>query len=812
MVINEVAWAGTNASPLHEWMELHNPGPNPVSLDGWTLTDGDNLTVVFPPGTTILPGAFYLMERSSDQVVSDIPADFIYPGDLFDGGETLTLSDSAGQVVDTANGNGGPWPGGSSSPIASMERRDPLAPDSDSNWATNDGFHRNGLDAVGQPINGTPRMPNSTVAPTATPSPTSTLSPTPSASPTATATSTVTDTSTPTASPLPKATATPTPSTTAAPPATDTPTPSRTPVATATETIEPTATPSPSPTASPTSTATDSSTQTPTPTLTPTSVSPLAVIINELGWAGTEASAFDEWIELHNPGGSAISLEGWVLTDGGDLLLHFPAGLSIPAGGFLLLERTDDTSISDITADLIYTGGLNNDGELLQLLDPLGNEVDTANGAGGWPAGDSETHASMERLTAGPDAPGNWATNFGHVVTGHDRDGNPIRGTPREPNSALVPTPTPTAIPDGLALNEFLPHPESGDEFIELHNFGNSLIDLSGFSLDDAEGGTSPYQIPDGTLISPGQFLVFFDGQTGVGLNDEGDTVRLLAPDDAVLDQVTYDDDPGLGVAWSRLPDGTGPWNSRSLPTPGFANQAILVPPTATPPPASVAREWSDGAWVTFTGRVAVPPGVLSTRLINLQDESGGLYVYLGSGDWPPMKVGMQVRVLGYLRTRSGQRELYVRNTWHVGVGAWEDVETPVSRRVTTGVIGTGALEGDLVTVEGRVVKVEENALWLDDGTGRARVFFGAATGVEVPPVRSGQVWRATGVVGEYTISTSLRPGYRLRVRFEEDVVKVRESGGGLLPESPPEGPEEPVEEPEDLPEVVPASAPKLFR
>ncbi|HZY42372.1 MAG TPA: phospholipase D-like domain-containing protein, partial [Anaerolineae bacterium] len=44
---------------------------------------------------------------------------------------------------------------------ASMERIDSAAPDIDLNWISNDGVTRNGLDANGDSINGTPRQPNS---------------------------------------------------------------------------------------------------------------------------------------------------------------------------------------------------------------------------------------------------------------------------------------------------------------------------------------------------------------------------------------------------------------------------------------------------------------------------------------------------------------------------------------------------------------------------------------------------------------------------------------------------------------------------
>ena len=38
------------------------------------------------------------------------------------------------------------------------------------------------------------------------------------------------------------------------------------------------------------------------------------VVINEVAWGGTAASAADEWMEIFNPGDVAQSLDGWTLT------------------------------------------------------------------------------------------------------------------------------------------------------------------------------------------------------------------------------------------------------------------------------------------------------------------------------------------------------------------------------------------------------------------------------------------------------------------------------------------------------------------
>ena len=160
IIISEVAWGGTAANSADEWLELHNPGPTPIDLTGWHLQDGDGGLDILLNGS-IPAGGFFLLERSDDNTISDIPADQIYTGSLSNSGETLTLRDTADQVIDTANNDGGGWPAGSGSPnYLSMERLGPTLPDSDTNWVGNNTVIRNGLDANGNPINGTPSQPN----------------------------------------------------------------------------------------------------------------------------------------------------------------------------------------------------------------------------------------------------------------------------------------------------------------------------------------------------------------------------------------------------------------------------------------------------------------------------------------------------------------------------------------------------------------------------------------------------------------------------------------------------------------------------
>ncbi len=170
------------------------------------------------------------------------------------------------------------------------------------------------------------------------------------------------------------------------------------------------------------------------------------LIISEIAWAGTAASSSDEWMEIQNPGEDAVALEGWTLSFGGTTIQLGAAGddtveartATLGPGDYLLLERTDDTTVSDIEADVLYKGALSNAGVDIELRDPDGVLVDSVSPLeSGWPAGtasgDEPPYATMERLPSG-----SWATNNGLIRNGLDADGNPLNGTPGQTNSAQI--------------------------------------------------------------------------------------------------------------------------------------------------------------------------------------------------------------------------------------------------------------------------------------------------------------------------------------------------------------------------------------
>ncbi|KYC41014.1 hypothetical protein WA1_23080 [Scytonema hofmannii PCC 7110] len=167
IVINEVAWMGTSADSNAEWIELYNTTNKDIDLGGWTIkSSSGGLNITIPTGAVIKGGQYFLLEGGTDETIKDIFADLVFTGTLSNAGESLTLKTPDNVAIDTANEAGDAWSAGvyaTGSPNVgiSMERGNPKLVDADSNWHNNNGVKRNGTDANGNPIYGTPKATNS---------------------------------------------------------------------------------------------------------------------------------------------------------------------------------------------------------------------------------------------------------------------------------------------------------------------------------------------------------------------------------------------------------------------------------------------------------------------------------------------------------------------------------------------------------------------------------------------------------------------------------------------------------------------------
>jgi len=306
-----------------------------------------------------------------------------------------------------------------------------------------------------------------------------------------------------------------------------------------------------------------------------TATSAKRVIINEVAWMGSTENHSNEWIELKNISSSEIDISGWWLIDQGEQIkVVFPQNTIIPAGRFFLLERTDDNSVLDVRADMVYRGILSNDEEGLRLLSSNCLIKDEVLADPKWPAGEASSRKTMERKA---DLSG-WKTSV--FVNGTPKQRNSSGEVVLPKNEALSSTITEGAGDRGSQANALVPPTicsqdglttplktvllneiawmgdsvSSSNEWIELYNPANSTISLAGWQLlDKAEDIDIVFDSAD-SIPAGGYFLVlrsrnkinFISGiqankfYTGA-INNSDETLRLFNKNCALVDEVIAD-------------------------------------------------------------------------------------------------------------------------------------------------------------------------------------------------------------------------------------------------------------------------------
>ncbi len=323
------------------------------------------------------------------------------------------------------------------------------------------------------------------------------------------------------------------------------------------------------------------------------------VIFNEIAYRGTEASGNNEWMELFNPSDQVVDLAGWKLLLGEK---EIKLKGSIAAQGYFLLERTDDQTLPEIPADQIYTGALSDDGVILKLLNPPGEIVDQVSKWYARPPLAGEDHrATMNRVDSmkGGDDGGNWMMGKGTP-----------KGPPSQPPSLAggrgqddVASPSPAKERGSggeVLITRFLGNPKGKDdaaEWIEIKNIGAADASLSGWKLDNREGGSKPYPL-SGTLKAA-QIVRISSKLSHLSLRNSADQIRLFDASDKIADQLEWKEELREGQITIR--EDLSPQPDIALVTKVIDGDTIEVSISGSPSPA---KERGSGGEVLKTSPV----------------------------------------------------------------------------------------------------------------------------------------------------------------------------------------------------------------
>ncbi len=227
-----------------------------------------------------------------------------------------------------------------------------------------------------------------------------------------------------------------------------------------------------------------------------------------------------------------------------------------------------------------------------------------------------------------------------------------------------------------VILSELLPNPLGSDEneWIEIYNPLDTAVDLSYFLIDD-------YLIPYGTIIAKNSFMVFPRSQTGIALNNTGDSLRLFFPDGILADETAFGK-ANEGLSWALA----GLWSWTTDLTPGTSNQIVSE---------EDSEEMAD-------------------------EEETDENIPINSA---PVEI------------KTGEIQNY---------------------------------ENYLVKITGTVVETSGNTFYLDDGSGKAKVYIQESSGIDKPPMRKGDIFEIIGIVDLY------RGVWRVLPQKQDDIKLIK--------------------------------------
>lgn len=546
-----------------------------------------------------------------------------------------------------------------------------------------------------------------------------------------------------------------------------------------------------------------------------------SVVINEVFYDTPSVDTGNEWIELANVSGELVDLAGWTIQRGGasfEGVFTFPSGAAIPPHSFVLVGESSVPGTQYVATLAFQNGGDATDG--IRLVGAIGAVVDVllydqpnTNGLPdetGSPgtsfAPDVSEGRSVARVPDGADTNASGADfqSASAPTPGQSNSGAPVPSPSPSPSATVSASPgtgaaaSPNTL-DGVVVNELLPDPAGSDtagEFIELWNPTSRAVDLGGAKLDDADGGSTPYTIPSGTVLAPGAYRSFLYRETKIAFNNDGDAGRVLAGDGRVVHALTYGKSPREGAAWARRSDGSAEWTTS--PTPGVGNAFMAVPaagptasgvsstspsprsrsssgasPTASPSgvvkgtlagpvvPLAQVRSLPLGSSVRTEGVISVPPGLLGEGVFYLA--GSGLRVFSRGGSPPALALGDRVQVDGVVSSTHNERQVKVEAS---AVRRLSSGPPPVPSVLATGSVGEDA-EGSLVEIHGVVRGVSGNRFLVDDGTGEVRVVVSPRVGWQRPSLRRGNRVTVVGVVSHYDASYRVLPRFLSDIRIE---------------------------------------------
>lgn len=340
----------------------------------------------------------------------------------------------------------------------------------------------------------------------------------------------------------------------------------------------------------------------------PTSSTP--VVIAELQ-AGSAASANDEFIELANVSDDSVDVSDWRLEYFSASAVNFthpsrsiPLHGLLPPGEHYLLASNgymDDVANDTFASTLSKTGGhirlVSTDGsdqsqplvrDLVgwgSALHPLGQAVPApSDGSSLQRKTDLDTKKFVNTGNNKADFEISSPTPQGFIAEPGQPDNFPdpkgqTDDSGQSDNSSNNNSTTQSVLPLSPQITELLPNPapplvDSKDEFVELYNPSDILVELNNYKLQTGSNYTYSYTFKNESINAKG-YKAFYASDTKLTLSNSAGKARLINADGVIVSETAPYESAPDGQAW--VWDGAS-WKWSGTVTPNAANILSTLP------------------------------------------------------------------------------------------------------------------------------------------------------------------------------------------------------------------------------------------
>ena len=517
------------------------------------------------------------------------------------------------------------------------------------------------------------------------------------------------------------------------------------------------------------------------------------IIITEFLSNPEDSDRDSEFIEIYNNDIVKIDLGGWALEDKMGSVKKFiiPEGTKIDIGKYKVFY-SDQTRIT-----------LNNSGDGVVLRDNKNNIIDET------PVSDlvkeDQSFAKDKNeswvLTLRP-TPGRKnvirseeGSTQENGANGADNKANDIDN---ETNSADDVVSDSYDYSDRIVISEIYPNPIGNDnreenyEWIEIYNNSDSKVNLKGWRIDDIlNKGSKPYLIIEDIVINPRNFVVFQNSQTKIVLNNSGDEINILWPDETVVDNLKYGKSKE-GYSYNWVSSDSWDWSKKT--TPGnnniVGNNNVLqneeVKGTQEKSDdvdnnkldyvktnISEVKNLKKYSRVKISGIVSTPVGIFSDRSFYLS--GSGIQVYSYEIISKKFNIGDEIELVGRLSEIGGEKRILIDDTNSITILTRDNLLKPKS--ISPNDL-TDELVGSLIIIEGKVSEIGENLFYITDKNGKIKIYIKPDTGIIISDIKKDSWVTITGQVSK----TSL--GHRILPRFQNDIKLAKTSGTSTFSET----------------------------